>query len=119
MSITRCALAAAAAAALAVPATGGAAGATRLTAVVGPGETIVLKTAGGARVTTLKRGTYTIVVQDRSSEHNFRLRGPGINRASAVGFTGTATWRVTLRPGSYRYVCDPHADDMRGSFRVT
>lgn len=103
---------------LSLPATAGTT-ATRLTATVGPGFTITLK-KGTTKVTTLRPGTYTIVVRDRSSDHNFRLRGPGgVNRATGILFAGTRAWTVRLRAGQYRYVCDPHAFDMRGSFRVT
>jgi plastocyanin len=90
----------------------------RLVATVGPGFTISLRTAVGARVTTLTRGTYTITVRDRSRMHNFHLLGPRLNRRTTVGAMGTFTWRVTLRAGRYRFVCDPHAAAMRGSFRV-
>jgi plastocyanin len=90
----------------------------RLVATVGPGATITLRTASGQRVRRLRRGTYSIVVRDRSRSHNFRLTGPGVRRATRVGFVGTVTWRVTLRAGTYRYLCDPHARAMRGSFRV-
>jgi hypothetical protein len=92
--------------------------ATRLVATVGPGATIRLRTASGQRVRRLRRGTYSIVVRDRSRLHNFRLTGPGVRRATGVGFVGTVTWRVTLRAGTYRYLCDPHARAMRGSFGV-
>jgi plastocyanin len=91
--------------------------ATILSASVGPGRTITL-TKGGKRVTTLKPGRYVIRVSDRSSSHNFHLRGPGVNKATAVAFTGRSEIRVRLRAGTYRYVCDPHSFDMRGSFRV-
>jgi plastocyanin len=91
----------------------------RLTATVGPGATISLRTATGRRVTKLRRGRYRITVRDRSASHNFHLRGPGVNKRTAVGFRGTRTWTVTLRRGLYRFVCDPHARRMRGSFRVT
>lgn len=90
----------------------------RLVATVGPGFTISLRTAAGARVTTLARGTYTIVVRDRSRSHNFHLIGQRLNRRTTVAAMGTFTWRVTLRAGRYRFVCDPHATAMRGSFRV-
>ena len=30
----------------------------------------------------------------------------------------TATWNVTLKKGTYRFVCDPHATIMKGSFTV-
>lgn len=89
-----------------------------LTATVGPGRTISLR-SGTSRVSRLKAGRYRIVVRDRSSSHNFHLRGPRVNKRTAVGFKGTVTWTVTLRRGRYRFVCDPHAAFMKGSFRVT
>jgi plastocyanin len=42
-----------------------------------------------------------------------------VNKRTTVGFRGTRTWSVTFRRGTYRFVCDPHARRMRGSFRVT
>jgi plastocyanin len=35
-----------------------------------------------------------------------------------VEFTGTKTIVLTLKKGVYRYLCDPHASLMHGSFRV-
>lgn len=90
-----------------------------LTATVGPGFTISLRTASGRRVTSLKAKRYRIVVRDRSTSHNFHLTGPGVSKRTAVSFRGTRTWTVTLRKGRYRYVCDPHRTQMKGSFRVT
>ncbi len=92
---------------------------TRLTGTVGPGFTITL-TKAGKRVTALKPGSYAITVNDRSTSHNFRLKGPGVNKATTVAFKGTPrkAWVVTLRRGTYTYVCDPHADSMKGSVRV-
>lgn len=90
-----------------------------LTATVGPGATISLRTARGQRVRKLRAGRYRIVVRDRSASHNFHLKGPGVNKRTAVAFRGTATWTLRLRRGTYRFVCDPHAARMRGSFRVT
>jgi plastocyanin len=85
---------------------------------VGPGFTISLKLAG-KKVKKLKAITYRFKVTDRSSSHNFRLKGPGYNKAiTRVGFTGTKTVTIKLRKGTYRYVCDPHASVMKGSFRV-
>jgi plastocyanin len=92
---------------------------SRLFATVGPGFTISFRTARGARITRLRAGRYRIVVRDRSRMHNFHLRGRGVNKRTTVGFRGTVTWAVTLRAGIYRFVCDPHARRMRGSFRVT
>jgi plastocyanin len=91
----------------------------RLTATVGPGFRISLRTANGRRVSRLRRGRYRITVRDRSRIHNFHLRGPRVNKRTTVRFRGTRTWTLTLRRGRYRFVCDPHAARMRGSFRVT
>jgi plastocyanin len=90
----------------------------KLVGTVGPGFTITLK-KNGVRVTKLKPGRYTVVIRDRSNEHNFHLRGAGLNRTfTSVGFVGTKTVTLRLRAGRYTYVCDPHASEMRGSFRV-
>jgi plastocyanin len=94
------------------------AGATKLTGTTGPGFTITLKKAG-TKVKTLRPGSYTITVADKSNIHNYRLKGPGVNRQiTSVSFTGTKTVTVTLRRGKYTYVCDPHASSMKGSFTV-
>lgn len=92
--------------------------ATKLHARVGPGFTISLSTEAGARVTNLDAGTYVIQVDDMSVEHNFHLRGPGVDRATEIGDVGTQEWTVTVRDGTYTYVCDPHQGMMRGSFTV-
>jgi plastocyanin len=116
MSRIKLALAALAVAAFtAVPA---AQAATTLTGIVGPQFNISL-TAGGKKVTKLKKGTYTIKVSDKSGIHNFRLKGPGVNKTTSVGAKGSYTWKVTLKPGKYTYVCDPHATIMKGTFTVS
>lgn len=97
---------------------GAAADSVTLVATVGPGAVISLTHADGSRVVSLDPGTYDVVVHDRDEEHNFRLTGPGVNRATSVEATGTETWTVTLVAGTYRFVCDPHATTMRGSFLV-
>jgi plastocyanin len=117
MSRIRFALLAAAVAGFVFVATASAAPA-KLTAVVGPGFNISLK-KGSKKVTTLKAGKYTISVSDKSNIHNFHLKGPGVNKKTAVGFTGTVKWTVTLKKGTYKFVCDPHAPIMKGSFKVT
>jgi plastocyanin len=77
-------------------------------------------TRNGVRLRTIKAGTYRIKVEDKSSSHNFRLKGRGFNRATGVAFIGERTWTVTLKPGKYTFQCDPHATQgMRGTFRVT
>ena len=89
----------------------------RLVATVGPSFTITVKKAG-KKVTRLAPGTYTISVQDKSDFHNFHLTGPGVNKKTSVDEVATKTWTVKLRKGTYRYVCDPHASSMMGSFIV-
>lgn len=92
--------------------------ATKLSGAVGPGFTITLK-KGGKAVKTLKAGAYTVTVADRSNIHNFHLTGPGVNKDSGVGAQGTKTWKLTLKKGTYKFVCNPHASSMKGSFKVT
>jgi len=89
----------------------------RLIATVGPTAKISL-TLNGRHVRSLSAGRYTIVVRDRSRKHNFHLTGPGLNRKTAVARTGTFTWAVTLRAGVHRFVSDPQARRIRGTFTV-
>ena len=83
----------------------------------GPGFTIGL-TQGGKKVTKLKAGTYVFKIADKSNIHNFHLTGPGVNKSTSVGATTNVTWKLTLKKGTYKYVCDPHASFMKGSFTV-
>ena len=76
-------------------------------------------TQNGAKVTHLKPGTYTIVVKDTAADHDFHLTGPGVNKTTSVGGKGTFTWKVTLKKGTYTYVCDPHASFMKGTVAVS
>jgi plastocyanin len=88
-----------------------------LTGTDGPGFTITLK-KGTVKVTKLKAGTYIFKISDKSSIHNFHLTGPGVNKLTSVGGTGTSTWTLKLKAGKYTYVCDPHKSFMHGSFTV-
>ena len=116
-----CTLVAAAAVGLLAVGTSSSMSHPRLIGTVGPGFTISLKKAGTA-VKTLKAGTYTFVVSDKSSIHNFELRGPRaggpIKVLTTVPATGTRTVTVVLRRGAYRFFCAPHASSMFGVFRV-
>jgi plastocyanin len=93
---------------------------TKLALTTGPGFTITLKTAVGKSFKTMKRGTYTIVVRDRSSDHNAHLTAPGgVNKKTGVAFKGSVTWKVKLtKVGTLRYRCDPHALEMNGSRKI-
>jgi plastocyanin len=75
-------------------------------------------TKAGKKVSSLKAGKYVIVVSDPSSSHNFHITGPGLNKSTSVSGKGTFKWKVTLKKGTYKYVCDPHASFMKGSFTV-
>ncbi|HEX4677695.1 MAG TPA: plastocyanin/azurin family copper-binding protein [Gaiellaceae bacterium] len=88
-----------------------------LVGTVGPEDTIVL-TTNGRKVTALTAGAYTITVRDKASDHDFHLYGPGVNKTTSVSGTGTVVWRVTLRKGTYKFICDPHSTFMKGSFTV-
>ena len=112
-------LAALIAAVVALVPTGAIAATPKLVGTVGPNDTITLRTASGAPVRSLKAGVYTISVRDKSEDHDFRLVGPGVNKATGVESMGNQTWRVRFAKGkTYRFLCGPHADEMRGSFRA-
>ena len=109
------------AAALAVPAATAALkapAANTLTGTVGPGFTIKL-TQNGTPVKKLKAGKYTIKIADKAIDHNFHLKGPGVNKKTSVAAKINTTWNVTLEKGKYTYVCDPHLTFMKGSFTVS
>jgi plastocyanin len=99
---------------------GGAAAPKTVQGTVGPGFSIGL-TMSGKRVTKLKAGKpYRFVISDRASIHDFHLSGPGLSRVlTTVPFVGTKTYTLTLKKGTYRYMCDPHASFMHGSFVVS
>jgi plastocyanin len=113
-------LGAIAVAALAATGTGSAATARTVKGTVGPGFTIGL-TMQGKKITRLKAGrAYRFVIRDRSSIHNFHLSGRGFNRVlTSVEFTGTKSFVLRLKKGSYRFVCDPHSGIMHGRFLVS
>jgi plastocyanin len=88
------------------------AAASKLTGTVGPGFTIKMPTK------PTKAGKYTLVVSDRSSSHNFHLKGPGANVKTSVARTGTKSFAIKLVKGKYTFVCDAHPTSMRGSFTI-
>ena len=79
---------------------------------------IEMKNAANQPLKRIKAGTYRIKIEDKSSMHNFRLAGPGVNKSTSVGRVVETTWTVRLRPGKYTFSCDAHAQ-MHGTFRVT
>lgn len=116
--MTRFRLAAAlAVAALVLVGTVGAAG-TQLNGSVGPGFTISVKDGSGAQITRLDAGAFTLTVEDKSDDHNFHLRGPGVDVATEIETQGTKAFALDLVNGKYTFVCDPHPSQMNGSFTV-
>jgi plastocyanin len=92
----------------------------KLVGTVGPGFTITL-TKGGKKVTKLKAGKYTFVINDKSSMHSYGLDGPhGFAKDfTSVSFIGAKTFTLTLKKGKYKYYCTPHESFMFGNFTVT
>ncbi len=73
----------------------------------------------GPTVRNLAPGTYTILVADRATNHNFHLKGTGVDLATDIeeAYIGTRTWTATFVTGSYHFNCDRH-DGLNGSFTV-
>jgi plastocyanin len=92
----------------------GSSGGGTINGSVGPGFEISVDGADG-----LSPGTYTLVVDDQSSSHNFHLTGPGgVDVSTSVEETGEKSFTVDLAAGEYTFVCDPHASQMNGTFTV-
>lgn len=93
-----------------------------LTGTVGTNDAFQLSLTdpSGAPIGHVDAGTYTLVIHDNSTFHNFHLFGPGgVDVATAVDTTGDQTFTVTLVDGIYTFQCDPHAlSGMRGQFAV-
>jgi plastocyanin len=85
----------------------------KLVATDGPGFTITMSAK------SVRHGTYVITVKDRSAIHDFHLIGPGVNKKTTVAAVKTYTWTLTLKKGTYRFICDPHASIMKGVLKVT
>jgi plastocyanin len=87
---------------------------------VGPGFEIMLAQDGKA-VAELPAGTYTLAVTDEAATHDFALQAPDgtITQITDVAFTGTRSTTVTLTPGVWTYLCQPHSTQMHGSFTVS
>ena len=100
--------------------TGGATGlGFTLVGSVGPGFEISVTTPSGDAPETLTPGSWELQVDDKSSAHNFHLTGPGdVDVSTEVGEEGAETFQVELQPGTYSFVCDPHASQMNGTFEV-
>jgi len=93
----------------------------KLLGVVGKNDAFnIALTNKGKPVKTLKAGTYTFVIQDDSSIHNYELDGPKGKSwtFTSVGFKGTKTITVKLAKGKYKAYCAPHESFMFKKFAV-
>ncbi len=87
--------------AVTVPATASAAASTKLTGTVSAKGELSLAMAG-KKVTTLKAGTYSLKVNDKSRKFEFRISGPGLDKTiTSDTFMGSKTEQVKLDKGTY------------------
>jgi plastocyanin len=110
------------AAILAAAATARSAAHPKLIGIVGKNDAykITLTTSAGKVVKKLAVGTYTVVIHDDSSIHNYELDGPHGKSwtFTSVGFTGTKTFTLKLVAGAYKAYCAPHESVMFQHFAV-
>ena len=93
----------------------------KLLGVVGKNDAFKISlTSNGKSVKTLKAGTYTVVIQDDSTIHNYELDGPNSKSwtFTSVGFKGTKTITIKLAKGKYKAYCSPHESVMFQHFSV-
>lgn len=88
----------------------------QLVGSVGPGFSISVTDSSGSAVKHLDPGTYSLTVHDQSEEHNFHLSGPGVDASTDVLFVGDKTFTITVKDGTYTFVCDAHPTRMHGLF---
>jgi hypothetical protein len=75
------------------------------------GRKAVTLRKGAAKAKRLATGVYKLTVLDQSATGNLHVRGPGVNRRTSVKGTGPATWRLSLKAGTYNFWSD--ADPKR------
>jgi len=95
----------------------------KLIGVVGKNDAykITLTTSAGRLVKTLKPGTYTLVIHDDSSIHNYELDGPHGKSwtFTSVPFKGTKTMTIKFAAGAYKAYCSAHESEMFQHFKVS
>ena len=112
----------AAAAILLVATTATAAAHPTLVGVVGKNNAFKITLSfNGKIVKTLKAGTYTLVIQDGSSLHNYELDGPHGKSwtFTSVPFVGKKTFTLKLAAGKYKAYCAPHESSKVQRFSVS
>jgi plastocyanin len=93
----------------------------KLIGVVGKNDAYTISLSfGGKSVKTLKPGTYTFVIHDDSSLHNYELDGPHGKSwtFTKVPFVGMKTFTIKLAAGKYKAYCVAHESTMFQHFTV-
>jgi plastocyanin len=71
---------------------------------------------------TAKPGTVTFDMPNQSPiQHNISIQGPVNGKGAIVGKGGTSTFKATLKPGTYTFLCDVPghaAGGMKGTLTV-
>lgn len=82
---------------------------------------IILLSANGKLVKTLKHGTYKLVIRDDSTLHNYELDGPHGKSwtFTSVPFKGAKTFTLRFLAGKYKAYCSVHESVMFQHFTVT
>jgi plastocyanin len=115
-------LGATALAALLLSTTAGAVTHPKLIGVVGKNDAYKISLKSGTKaVKTIKAGTYTFVIHDDSSIHNFELDGPHGKSwtFTSIEFKGTKTVTIALKAGKYKAYCAAHESTMFQHFTVS
>ena len=95
-----------------------------MSGTVGPGYAIMPKSKG-RQVTSRKPGSFSFVVAEKASIHNFvpekkkKKGGTFEKELTTVPFRGTKTAKLKLTPGEREFHCRPHESMMQGEFTVT
>ena len=103
-------------------ASAGAASHPTVIGVVGKNDAYTISlTFGGKKVKRLRPGTYTLVIHDDSSLHNYELDGPHGSSwtFTKVPFVGTKTVTLKLVAGRYKAYCVAHESTMFQHFTVS
>jgi len=109
------------AAVLGVPTVAGAMTHPKLIGTVGKNNAYKIDlTSKGKVAKTLNPVTYTLVIHDGSSIHNYELDGPHGKSwtFTSVSFVGTKTITLKLVPGKYKAYCSQHESSMFQHFTV-
>jgi hypothetical protein len=74
---------------------------------------VKLTTAARVPFTHISRGSYAIVVDDRSRTAGFHVTGSGVDRRTGAKFTGRVRWTLKLVPGRYLFGADGRRTTLR------